>query len=183
MQDSALPSKWPGTLHSWQANWPWRGRLLGTTGGMSINSLQSQTRKGQKPSVSGERPGLGMLTGRASLVSFWLFGFFFFPVNLSISSFKSPPCSYRAGVRPEGSAGAGGWGAPCLPEEKEDDLLFSADPKEWWRRAPSNILHLICSKVTEEHAKSTRDDIGSFQRSSRPLSPPMNVTSDAGAVP
>lgn len=88
---------------------------------------------------------------------------FFFspPCKFEYIQLHSNHCFYRAGVRFAGSAGAGSWGAHCLPEEK-DDLSFFAAPKPQCR-APSNILHLICSKslmsvpnppqITSDHSR------------------------------
>lgn len=94
-----------------------------------------------------------------------------FPISVSMASFMSPPCLCKAGVRWAGSGVLPG-GTPCLPGGKGDDLVVSAELREQRRRAPSHSSSLLCSKVIDERAGSTPDDIPWLQRSTTHLGLP-----------
>lgn len=71
MQGSAPHPRGPASFIHDKETGCAEGESWGPQVGMSINNLQSQARKGQKPSMMGERPGPGVFTGRAFLIPFF----------------------------------------------------------------------------------------------------------------
>lgn len=125
--------------------------------GEGSNSLQSPVKKGQGPSVMGTEAWAGVFTGRAPPVLLFH--------KCKHGYFMSPPCLCRAGCEVGDLGCCQGWGAPCLPEEKEMTWRFLQSFGEQKRRALSHSSSLLCSKVIDEHAGSTPDDIPWLQRS------------------